>query len=507
MINKRFSINLLSNIISFIVNIGISFMLTPFLIRALGKEAYGFFPLANSFIGYASIITVALNSMASRFITIKIEEKDIKSANIYFNSVLISNFILSFILTIAAVVTVINLNKILNIPNELLFDVKALFALVFLGLIISVITSVFGVATFAKNRLDLSSIRSIEGNIIKVILLFALFNLFKPSIWYLGVANTVVVIYMSITNLRYTKILLPEIQIDKKYNKFSAVRELLSSGIWNSINQLSVVLLTSLDLLITNIFLGAGVTGEYAIVKTVPMFIQSFVGILVSVFIPQFTILYAQKRQKELLENIQQSIKFMGLIITIPIGFLIIFGDVFFTIWVPGQESNKLRLLSNLTIIPMIITGSINTIFNVFTVTNKLKIPAIVLLGTGLLNIISVFTLLNTTNLGIYTIPIVSMVIGILRNIIFTPIYAARCLEIKWHTFYIAIFRGCMSFITVMIVSYVFKLIYLPQNWISLCILAVFTAVVSISINIFFVLNKAEKIIIKERVKKVLKIK
>lgn len=44
--------NLLFNITSFGVNFIISFLLTPYLIRTVGKEAYGFIPLINSIIGY-----------------------------------------------------------------------------------------------------------------------------------------------------------------------------------------------------------------------------------------------------------------------------------------------------------------------------------------------------------------------------------------------------------------------------------------------------------------------
>ena len=92
--DKQLIINMTANILSFAINLGINFIFTPYLIRTIGKEAYSFFPLANNFIGYVEIISVALNSMASRFITIKIHEKNINDANKYFNSVLTSNIVL-----------------------------------------------------------------------------------------------------------------------------------------------------------------------------------------------------------------------------------------------------------------------------------------------------------------------------------------------------------------------------------------------------------------------------
>ncbi|AGK95888.1 lipopolysaccharide biosynthesis protein [Clostridium pasteurianum] len=491
--NKQLSINMIANIFAFVVNIGINFFFTPYLIKTIGKEAYSFFPLSTNFIGYVNIITVALDSMASRFITIKIHENDNEQANRYFNSVLIANTVLALLVTVPSIVFVLFMNKILHVPIAILRDVKFLFGFVFFGMILSILTSVFGIATFAKNRLDLSSKRNIESNFIRVISLIFMFSLFRPSVSYVGVANLIVIIFILFTNIYYTKKLLPKVTIHKKYFDFKAIKVLLSSGVWNSVNQLSMVLLTSLDLLIANIFINATAAGEYSIVKTVPNFMQQLVGMLVAVFVPQFTILYAQKKHDELLDNINKSIKFMGLLITIPIAFLIIFGDTFFKLWVPSENASKLYLLSNLTIIPMIVTGSINTIFNVYTVTNKLKIPAFVLLITGIINTSVVFILLKTTNLGLLSIPITSFIIGLLRNLIFTPIYAARCLEVRWNTFYKAIARGCICALTMMVLCYVVKHGFNINSWIKLIIAGGVCSIISLIINMFIVFKKEDR--------------
>ena len=74
--NKRLFINLVSSIVALIVNMGISFFLSPYIINNVGAEAYGFVSLANNFVNYASLLTIALNSMAGRFIAIKIHQGD-----------------------------------------------------------------------------------------------------------------------------------------------------------------------------------------------------------------------------------------------------------------------------------------------------------------------------------------------------------------------------------------------------------------------------------------------
>ncbi len=69
---KQMSINIIASIVSFAVTIGINFFLTPYLVKELGSDAYGFIGLANNFVQYGTIITMALNSISGRFISISI---------------------------------------------------------------------------------------------------------------------------------------------------------------------------------------------------------------------------------------------------------------------------------------------------------------------------------------------------------------------------------------------------------------------------------------------------
>ena len=96
--NSRLGISLVANIISTLVSLGVSFVLTPYLIRTIGKEAYSFFFLLNNFVSYMTILSLALNSMVSRFITIAIAGNKLGKAHTYFSTVFFSNIILSIFL-------------------------------------------------------------------------------------------------------------------------------------------------------------------------------------------------------------------------------------------------------------------------------------------------------------------------------------------------------------------------------------------------------------------------
>jgi O-antigen/teichoic acid export membrane protein len=88
--NKKTAINLISSIITMGISIAINFFLSPYIVRHLGTEANGFTQLANNFVLYATLITIALNSMAGRFIAIEYHRGKPKEAKAYIHLLLLA---------------------------------------------------------------------------------------------------------------------------------------------------------------------------------------------------------------------------------------------------------------------------------------------------------------------------------------------------------------------------------------------------------------------------------
>lgn len=504
---KKLLINLSSSLLAFIVNIGISFFLTPYIVRSLGIEAYGFVQLGTNFINYASLLTIALNSMAGRFITIEIHRNNWEGANKYFTSVLIANTIIAMILSVPAILCVFYIDKIINVPVNILNDVRMLFLFLFLNFLFSMVASVFSVSTFATNRLYLQSLREIESNIIRSLLLIILFVFFNPKVSYIGIVAFIVVFYKSVFNFYYTKIFLPKVNIKKIYFKIESIIELITSGIWNSLIHLGNILLQGLNLLIANLFISASAMGTLALANTIPTVFSALIGTVTQVFMPNYTILYAKRKTDELIMSINSSMKILGLITNIPIALLIAFGEEFFKLWVPGENAQILQWLSVLSISVFIVSGSINCLYNIFTVTNKLKMNAFVLIFTGILNVPIVLILLNITNLDVFAIVLVSSILGILRNLFFTIPYSAKYLGLKWYTFYPQVMINIFAFIAILIIGFLFHLIWDINSWTSLVLISIVTATIGLLINLLLLFRWSELsrffILIKQKLYKV----
>lgn len=494
--NKQLAINMSASFIAYIVSFGISFFLSPYIVKNVGVDAYGFVGLANNFVSYASLITIALNALAGRFVTIKIYEKDMHGANIYFSSVFIANLLISVVMGIIGLGVVIFLEKLINLPSNLYWDVKLLFACLFLNCLIGTVGSVFAISTFATNKLYINSIRQIESNILRVFILVPAFILLKPRVAYLGISALVMGVYVFAFNIYYTKKLLPEIHIRRKYFDIKAIIKLISSGVWNLIVRVGQILSDGLDIIICNIFINPTSMGIMSLSKTVPGIITGIVGSIVGVFSPNMTILYAEKKYNELYDIIKQSMKIMGIITNIPVIVLIVCGKLFFELWQPTQDAKMLQILSVLTIGCVIFSGGINVLYDLFTVVNKLKMNAVIVLISGAIQIIITFILLKTTSLGIYAVAGVSTIVSIVRNLVFTVPYGAICLNKKWYTFYPDVVRpvtlvGVSSLLGIL-VNRMFEF----SGWIGLILFVIIIVSITCTIGAFVILNHNDRVYI-----------
>jgi len=492
---RRFVINFISNFFSALSGVGISFFLTPYIVEHLGKEAYGFYPLSNNFIMYAGVITTALNSMSSRYITISLEKKDMKAVNTYFNSVLFGNMLLSLGFILVSAVFCIFIDHILDIPANLLFDVRLLFVFIFLSLIINVSSAVFSVTAFALNRFDKLAVVNIISNVIKLGLIIVLFYFYVPRIYFLGLVTAVMAIYIMYANYRITKNLLPELAINWSFFSKSALSLLIGSGIWNSVLAMSNVINTQLDLLIANHFFKASGMGFLSLTKFIPNAIYILLGIIVPIFLPELLKAYAQNDMKKLKMNLDLSFKAIFLVVLVPLSVFFVYGDTFFKLWLPTQDSHALHILSIITLVPFIVHGTIETVYHIFVITNKLKIASIWGVFISIFNFVLVILLCLYSSLGIYSIPVAALISGVLSHLTFTPLYAAYCLqESRWY-FFFKIIKGLSAFCVLLLITYGWRKIHLINinSWLTFLLNSFIIGAILLIVTVFMKFDKAAR--------------
>lgn len=491
---NKLVLNTVASFICFFLNIIISLVVSPIIVEYVGGDAYGYVKVASDFANYALVITVALNSVAARFISIAYHQNKVEEANKYFNSVFWMNVILSVCLFVVGLAIIVFLEKIINIPDELVVDVKVLFLFVFLNFILSVISTVITVATYIKNVLYISSIINAISSILKIIIIFSLFYIVTPQIWILGFANLSYTFLVCILNNYFRVRLVPELKITIQYFSKKNIIEMLKEGIWSSLSNLSQIFSDGLDLLISNIFISPLVMGQLAIAKTVSSLMSSLIGTLTNLFNPNLTYYYAKNMNDKVVKEFQLSMKFTAFISGIPVCIFAVLGKEFFELWVPSQNGQKIFLLASLCIVSVVVSGVTSPLNNVFVLTNHLKTNSIVWFVVSIIDICIVFLMLKFTNLGVYAVAGVSSIVGMIVNLIYLPFITAKYLCCKATKFYRVIGRHFFSLTIGYIMVYLLSQKFLWDNtWISLIVKFMICGIVLVIIFMLVLLDGSER--------------
>ena len=493
---KQLSINLLTQLVSFALNLGISFFLTPYVIEFIGKDVYGFVSLANNFTGYVSAFTVALNGMLSRYVTIAFNKKDYESAGKYYSSVLIANIVIMIILLPVSVIFVANLGNFINLAAGFEIDIKLLFALVFISFIINLPGCCYNSATYAANRLDLSNISNMLGSVLRIAVIIIMLLSLDPHVWYVGLGSLISTIFVIILNKHYKRKLMPQVKISFKLFEWRSVKELLSTGIWNSINQMTQLLLTGLDLIIANLFISVTSMNLLSYAKMIPTQMLSLIATIAGTFAPTMTIAYANNSKEGFIKETNFAIKLCGFLCSVPTIGLIVFGEDFFGLWLKALSADEIHLvaiLSILTILPNVFSVYIYPLYTVNTVTAKLKIPVLVSAVMGVANIVIVFILIQTTNLGIYAVAGVSSILALGRILIFVPVYAAHSINANYITFYKPLIRGIISSGIMLLVFILIRNVFGINDWVSFFVVCGISAILGYIIVFTIVFSRDEK--------------
>lgn len=465
------------------INYIILFLLTPYITNYLGTEAYGFVSLAKTISNYGIVITSCLNAFSARFITIAYHEDDIRKANKYYSSVVIANLILFAIVFVFDAVFTWKLQVFIRIPGELVRDVKILFFIDILNYMVLAIGNVFNGYAYIKNTLDRIHIVRIISYLIEAVVLYALFSFFDAKVYYVGIALLVSSIVLAVLNLAISKHSTPELMIRLRHFSIAAVKDLVLSGIWNSINNVGNLLNSGLDLWVSNLMLSATAMGELSIVKTVSTIFTTIAQLISSPFHPQLLKAYSEKNKSAVISIFNCQICLSGYVVCVVTAGFVAIGYSYFALWTPNQNIDLLSGIAIVTVIGFLFEGMATPLFYTYTLTLKNTIPCVVTIISGFLNVLGMYVLLKNTSIGLYGVVGTTTVLGFGTYFIFNPLYAAHCIGAKWNTYYPSMIKNLISTAIVCTISKLLPLMKLAKGWGGFALAAIIICIIAAPIH------------------------
>ena len=502
-----FVINLITQVCVIVAQMVISLVLTPIVLDKMGAEAYGFVGLVNNFVSYAAIVTTALNSLAGRFITLAHHEGDKDAAESYYSSVFFANCILAALVLAASVILAVNIESVVFVSSELVTDLQIMILLAFLNCALSLVVVVFGIAAFIKNQLYLNSVAQLISSVVRATLLCALFAFVSPHMWYYGIAAVVASVIFLVVQVLTARRVAPEYHISLNRFSLARVKEVLKSGSWSSVESVNKLLLTGLDLWISNLFVGAYQMGIFSVSKTVPNALVSMSGSFSNLFYPKCAELYAKKEKVALTAHFSLAMKFTAGVMTVPLVGLIVYGVHFFELWLPGRGAEEIILiqtLSVLTVVSLISSSLVEPLYYANSLANKIKGSVLITLLFGILVVTVELLLLFFSKInGLLVIASVSSIVMSVRHCVVQPFYAAKVLNVSVAPFFKTMARELMGFTVVFISFLLLSNVLCFTSWLLFAASCAFSAVVGyIELTIVLLSSEERKALVCKLFKK-----
>lgn len=484
--------NMLSNLVYFVLNIGVGLWMVPYFIKTVGVEGYGLIPLVISLTGYMGLVTLSLNSATARYMTVDLEKNNHDIANKTFNTTFFCITLVVLIMLPVVMVFSYFVPALFEIPLHMRQDARLLFAGVLVAFLLNAWSSSFTVSTFARNRLDLRYLIDSAHLILRVALFVVLFSLFAPNLGYVGVAYVAGALCAAYGYYIVWKRLTPELTVDRHLIDRSRLSDLTSMSGWLILNQIGTLLFLNIDLIVVNKLFGSTGGGEYAAVLQWSILLRSMAGILGNAIAPMIMIHYANEKKEQIITLSSRAMKFMGISMALPIGLICGFASPMLLLWLGPQFVNLAPLLL-LQVGHLIINLSVIPLFSINTAFNKLQVPGMVMILMGLGNLALALLLPTFFGWGMYGVAAAGAIMLTAKNAIFTPVYCARILDVPLSTFFHSFVPGVVGSVALALGAFTLSCYVSITSWTALFIYGgLFTMLYLISIW-FIGINDEEK--------------
>jgi len=482
--------NSVFQVLAFGVQVVTGICLVPYLIRHLGTAAYGLIPVAGMLTQYVSLISQSISGAVNRFLTIALQKNDIKEANRVFSTAFFSYLGIGLVQIPFFLLVIYFADSIVTIPDELYIDALILLACSAAAFILNLVASVFGVPMYAYNRLDLSRSIDISRCLFRIVGIIALFICLGPALRYVGYVDLTASFLLCIAQVAIAKHLAPMLKLRLFYFDRAKIRQLLGMGGWLLINTVGTLLFLRMDVWVCNRFVSADAAGEYAAVLQWATLIRSGGAITAAVVAPMMMIYYAKSEIESLIRISKVSVRVLSLALAVPISLMCVFSPSLLHIWL-GSSFMKLAPLMVIMLCHLVLNVGVMPLFSIQVAMNKVRLPALVTLLMGALNLVFAIVFIKYFDLGIYGVAIAGAIVLTAKNALFTPVYAAVMLRRPWYYFLTPYLSAIGLMIGLMTAGYVLRLYVAPVLLLHFALLFVFIGAIGVA-AIWFILPRSD---------------
>ena len=262
-------------------------------LNVLGVENYGVYNVVGGVVGMFALITVAMSSSISRFLTFELGRGDMEQLKRVFSTSLNVQIILSFVIVLATeIIGVWFLNHKMNIPEGRMGAANWVMQCSILSFVVGMWMSPYRASIISHEKMSIYAYISIWDVVMKLVIVFALY--YSPFDKLKSYATLIIVVSLMTTSIYwiYCKRHFEECSyrmiIDRKL-----LKEITAYSGWGIVGDGAWILNTQGVNILINLFFGVTMNAARGIATTVDNVVQKFVRNFMMALNPQITKSYA----------------------------------------------------------------------------------------------------------------------------------------------------------------------------------------------------------------------
>jgi O-antigen/teichoic acid export membrane protein len=424
LIIKNVSSNYLLNLFSMLLG----FLIVPFLIGRLGRDAFGLIVLAEAALVFFEIMTASVRISLSRYGTVSLSQNKADDFVAYLSTGRTILFVSAAAVFTAGSLISWHFTHLFNVPAVFHDSSRILFFFITIAATISIPNIVFWSALYAKQRFDLINASSSVGLMIRAVCLFGYYSIMpreQASLAAYGVIYLVMTLAQNGMIYYFHRRLMPGVHFHLRFFQWNKIRQILSFSGHTAIFRASLALYQDAAMILINIFWGPAMNAVFSIGTKLPI---TFMRIFVEpswALGPTFTDL-AARGERERFESLFFMYSKVLAIVTLPMCFtLLFFSRPIIVLWV-GPDFSAASGIMSISMIQVILSIPFSMTWAVFLAYGKVRIPSLVSLGMGVINVLLCLALGVVMDLQLRGIITAFVVTGTVCGVLVFPVYACR---------------------------------------------------------------------------------
>lgn len=387
-LKSRLKKNSITNIIYFCVLIPINFIVTPLILRHVGKEIFGVWTLTWTILAFMEFLSLQTPSAVAVFVPKHDPEKEADKINEIMNTLFIFYLAMALVCALLFMFCESWLIKLFfKVGPGLMPDTRFVLGFSFYLFIINFILACF---CFLLSGFNIYYVYNIMHIIISVIRFVLFVAVLRAG---LGIRGVTVVQMLSIVTetiiiLIITKIMFPPLKFNPKLFSLKKLKEMLSLSVKMLVTRIAGTVNYNVDKLVLGYFLNPVIAGYYQIGANISKYISTIPDMLgLPSLLPAASELKAKDQMHKLEILYERANKYMFYAAMLLLSGIVFFGKDFVDLWLgPGFESVYLAMVFLAAAYTISLFGY--SAINLLNGLEKVNEPMVVSLIGAVLNIV-----------------------------------------------------------------------------------------------------------------------